>query len=163
MATIPTHLSPLYVGSISDVELTHKCGFLDTLVGKSGSSIMADRGFTIRDTLHDLGVDLNIPPFLQNRGQLPATEVKAGRQIASLRIHVERALGSIKNYRILKGTLPLSLARLANQIVCVCAWLTNFQTVLVPTTENPSEDNVDEYLEHTFESDYDADDGCDSD
>lgn len=90
------YVSPLYVGSISDVELTRKCGFLDTLVGKSGSSIIADRGFTIRDTLRDLGVDLNIPPFLENRGQLPATKVKAGRQIASLRIHVERAIGRIE-------------------------------------------------------------------
>lgn len=118
---------------------------------------MADRGFTIRDILNNVGVELNIPPFLENRGQLPASEVKAGRQIASLRIHVERAIGRIKNYRILKGTLPLSLARLVNQIVCICAWLTNFQTVLVPTTDNPSEEDVDEYLEHAFESDYDAD------
>ena len=99
--------SQLYVRSISDVELTRKCGFVDTLAGKRGSSIMADRGFTIRDILNDVGVDLNIPPFLENRGQLPPSEVKAGRQIASLRIHVERAIGRIKNYRILKGTLPL--------------------------------------------------------
>ena len=90
------YVSPLYVGSISDVKLTRKCGFLDTLVGKISSSVMADKGFTIRDTLRDLGVDLNIPPFLQNRGQLPATEVESGRQIASLRIHVERAIGRIE-------------------------------------------------------------------
>ena len=41
--------------------------------------------------------------------------------------------------------------------MCICAWLTNFQTVLVPTTDSPSEDDVDEYLEQAFESDYDAD------
>ena len=44
-------------------------------------------------------------------------------------------------------------------------WLTNFQTVLVSTTDGPSED-VDEYLEQAFESDYDADKSdtaCDSD
>lgn len=83
--------------------------------------------------------------------------MKSGGQIASLRIHVERAIGRVKNYHILKGTLSLSLARLANQIVCICAWLTNFQTVLIPTTDNPSEDEVDEYLEHAFEFNYDAD------
>ena len=162
-----SYVSQLYVGSISDVELTRRCGFLETLAGKSGASVMADRGFTIRDLLNDVGVELNIPPFMERRDQLPASEVKAGRQIASLRIHVERAIGRIKHYRILKGTLPLSMARLANQIVSVCAWLTNFLGVLVPTTGSQSEDDVDDYLQYAFESDsdYDADqsDTCDSD
>ena len=52
-----SYISQLYVGSISDEELTYKCGFIDTLVGKIGSSVMADRGFTIRDILNDIGVD----------------------------------------------------------------------------------------------------------
>ena len=71
---------------------------------------------------------------MESRDQLPASEVKAGRQIASLQIHVECAIGRIKNYRILKGTLPLSMARLANQIVSVCAWLTNFQRGFSPNS-----------------------------
>ena len=38
--------------------------------------------------------------------------------------------------------------------------------MLVPTTDNLSEEDVDEYLEQAFESDYDADESdtaCDSD
>ena len=50
---------------------------------------MADRGFTIKDMLKDLGIDLNIPPFLEGRAQLPSIEVETGRKIASVRIHVE--------------------------------------------------------------------------
>lgn len=46
-----SYISPLFVGSISDVELTRVCGFLDKLAGKQGISIMADRGFTIKDQL----------------------------------------------------------------------------------------------------------------
>ena len=42
-----SYVSPLYVGSISDVELTRVSGYLDTLNDKEGSSVMADRGFTI--------------------------------------------------------------------------------------------------------------------
>ena len=91
-------VSPLYVGGISDVELTRVSGFLDTLNGKEGVSIMADRGFTVRNLLEEKGVSLNIPPFMENRQQLPAEEVQLGRKIASLRIHVERAIGRIKNY-----------------------------------------------------------------
>ena len=57
---------------------------------------------------------------MEGRKQLPAEEVKSGRRITSLRIHVERAIGRIKFFSILKNTLPITLARIANQIVCVC-------------------------------------------
>ena len=119
-------MSPLYVGSISDVELTRVSGFLTKLENKPGISIMADRGFTIKDLLSKLGVELNIPPFLEGRQQLPVEEVQKGRKIASLRIHVERCIGRIKNFAILKGALPISMARLSNQIVCICGYLSNF-------------------------------------
>ena len=90
------YISPVYVGSISDVELTRRSGFLTKLEDKPGISIMADRGFTIKDMLKDLGIDLNIPPFLEGRRQLPSTEVEAGRKIALVRIHVEQAIGRMK-------------------------------------------------------------------
>ena len=93
---------------------------------------MADRGFTIKDILKVLNIDLNLPPFMERRQQLPLLEVQEGRKISSLRIHVERAIGRIK-FEICKGTIPISMARLANQIVCVCAFLSNFQPALVPT------------------------------
>ena len=67
--------------------------------------------------LKELNIELNIPPFLDGRSQLPAQEIQSGRKIASLRIHVERAIGRIKTYSILKGIIPLSMARIINQIV----------------------------------------------
>ena len=151
------YISPLYVGSISDVELTRVSGFIQKLEGRSGISIMADRGFTIKDQLQEIGVDLNIPPFLEGRKQLPAEEVKKGRQIASVRIHVERAIGRIKNFSILKGNFPLSMIRLANQIVCVCAWLSNFQPALVPAPTELSETEVDDYFQAFDDSDFSSD------
>ena len=145
-------ISPLYVGSISDVELTRVSGFLTRLEDKPGISIMADRGFTVKDMLERIGVELNIPPFMEGREQLPAKEIQEGRNIASLRIHVERAIGRIKTYTILKQTLPLSLARISNQVVCVCAYLTNFKLVLVPPEASELVDesaltSVDDYFE----------------
>ena len=59
------YISPLYVGSISDVELTRVSGFIQKLEGRSGISRMADQEFTIKDMLHKIGVDLNTPPFLE--------------------------------------------------------------------------------------------------
>ena len=37
---------------------------------------MADRGFTIKDQLSELGVELNIPPFLDGCTQLPPDDIK---------------------------------------------------------------------------------------
>ena len=53
----------MYVGSILDVELTSRSGFFVKLEDKPGISIMADRGFTIKDLLKELRIDLNIAFF----------------------------------------------------------------------------------------------------
>ena len=123
-------ISPVFVGSISDVELTRHSGFLTTLEDKPGVSIMVDRGFTIKDMLKQLKIELNLPPFMEDRKQVPAEEVQEGRNIASLRIHVERAIGRLKNFSILSGTIPLSLSWLTNQIVHVCAFYATFSQLL---------------------------------
>ncbi len=95
---------------------------------------------------------------MEGRQQLPAEEVQAGRKIASLRIHVERAIGRIRNFAILTGTLQISLARLSNQIVCVCAFISNFLLALVPPPTNCPESDVEEYFQSLADSDnYDAD------
>ena len=151
-------ISPVYVGSISDKELTCNSGFLTTLQDKPGISIMADRGFTIKDVLSKLNIGLNIPPFLEKRKQLPPEDIEVGRKIASLRIHVERAIGRIKNFHILKSTIPINMIRLTNQIVYVCAFLTNFQPALVPST-NDDDNTVESYFEQLSEdqsSDFDS-------
>ena len=154
-------ISPLYVGSISDVELTRVSGLLKSIEDKSGISVMADRGFTIKDMLGEIGVKLNIPPFMEGRKQLTAPEVSQGRKIASVRIHVERAIGRVKSFHILKHTIPITLAGLSNQIVTVCAFLSNFKPVLVPAAESRTEEefnsnsdsDVEDYFAALSESD----------
>ena len=90
-------VSQLYGGNISDRELTERCGLLDLL--EPGDSVMADRGFTIADMLDVRGVNLNIPP-MKTRDQFTQNELTTTRRIASLRIHVERAIGRIKSFKI---------------------------------------------------------------
>jgi len=115
---------------------------------------MADCGFTIKDQLAAIVIYLNIPPFMEGRQQLPAEEVPQGRNIASLRIYVERAIGRIKTFNILKGTLPNSLSRIANQVVSLCAWLTNFQPALAPFAlgDANEEQEIVEYLSKYYSS-----------
>ena len=131
-------ISPVFVGSISDVELTKLSGFLEKLEDKPGISIMADRGFTIKDLLSRLNIELNIPPFLNEQKQLSSIEIDAGRKIASLHIHIEKAISRIKTYTILKQTIPILLARLTNQIVYVCTFFN--QHLLLFQLESDMED-----------------------
>ena len=117
-------VSKLYGGSISDRELFLQSGLLDLL--EIGDSVMADRGFTIADVLDARGVTLNIPPTKVN-DQLSASELITTRRIAALRIHVERAIGKIKNFKILDG-IPNSMNGIVDQIFFVCCMLCNFST-----------------------------------
>ena len=77
---------------------------------------MADRGFTIEDILPS-GVSLNVPPRMNESGQLTDDERTVTRRIASVRIR-------IKNYQILH-LIPNSMHNSANQLFFVCAMLTN--------------------------------------
>ena len=92
---------------------------------------MADRGFTIQELLASLGVGLNIPPFLGHHSQMGGKYVIETQQIASLRIHIERVIRRVKEFDIVTGVMPASLAGSANQIWTVCALLTNFQSPLL--------------------------------
>ena len=123
-----TFVSLLYPGSISDKELTRRCGILDLL--EPGYSVMADRGFDIEEDLALRGVRLNIPPFLRGKTQLSEKELITTRRIASLRIHVERAMERIKNFHIFDRSLPSSLTDIADRIFFVCCVLGNFQPPL---------------------------------
>ena len=77
-------------------KLTVVSGILKLL--EHGNSIMADRGFTIEDILPP-GVSLNVPPRLNETGQLTENERTTTRRITSVSIHVERAIERIKIIR----------------------------------------------------------------
>ena len=75
-----------------------------------------------------------------------------------MRIHVECAIGRMKTFSILKDTIPLSLARLSNQIIFVCAMLTNFLPVLVTLSNESSESVVEDYFGQFSSCDTNSDD-----
>lgn len=65
-------------------------GLIDKL--ERGDVIMADRGFNIQEMLASKGVRVNLPPFMNQSGQFTENKLLETRRIASLRIHVERAI-----------------------------------------------------------------------
>lgn len=127
-------VSCLYTGSISDKEITRCSGILDLL--EPGDSIMADKGFDIEEMLRGKNVKFNIPPFLKNQEQFSAQDVQTTKAIASLRIHVERAIRRIKEFHFFDSDIPLSMLGSINQLYTVACLLTNFQGPLILTGEN---------------------------
>ena len=101
---------------------------------EAGDNVMVDRGFDIASIVPD-GVAVNMPPFLAGREQMTAAETEETMSIASVRIHVQWAIGRIKTYHILDGTLPNTLSPYATQIATVCGLLTNFLPPLLPPAE----------------------------
>ena len=111
-------VSDLWSGNISDRRITEKSGFLDLI--ERGDHVMADRGFPINDLLLPRGACLNMPPFTRacqhGKGRyLTAREIKQSKSIASLRIHVERAIQRLKSYQFLSGTMYINSISVANQ------------------------------------------------
>ena len=129
---IVTFVSSLWASRVSNKELTKCSGLLGKL--EAGDNIMADRWFDIADILPS-GVTLNIPPFKGARNQLNPKETDETARITAVRIHVEHAIGRIKNCHILDGNCFLSMTPLMNQVFTVCSYLTNFLPPLVPPNE----------------------------
>nr|XP_039261428.1 uncharacterized protein LOC120337635 [Styela clava] len=109
---------------VSDNEITRRSGILSLL--ERGDFVMCDKGFAIRSLLEVKGVGLNIPPFNFN-GRFTYDALRSSK-IASLRVHVERAIRRVKEYQLIEGRIPLSMLGTVtvNQLWTVACLLTNF-------------------------------------
>lgn len=121
-------------GNVSDKYITANSGFMDYV--QAGDVVMADRGFTIQDLLLPKKACLIIPPFTRKckwgKGKkLNQSEIKSTRDIAQTRIHVERAIGRLKTFRLLSRIIPLKMKENISEIVSVACALCNLQAPLV--------------------------------
>lgn len=123
-------VSQLYLGSISDRELVIRSRFLK-MPHRQGAMWLADKGFTIQDLATPLGVTVNIPAFLGQNKQMSADDVFHTQQVASERIHIERAINKIKNFHFFDRPIPLTCYGIINQAWTVAALLTLFQNPII--------------------------------
>ena len=106
-----------------------------------GDVILADRGFDIMESTALFCAEVKLPAFTRGKKQLSPSEVESSRRIASIRIHVERLTGNVRNkYAILQSILPLDyLIRkdesgytTIDKIAFVCCCLTNVCDSVIP-------------------------------
>ena len=125
------YMSKLYAGSVSDKAIVQNCGILALF--EPGDLILADKGFLIQDLVPP-GVTVNIPPFLNNP-QFSESEVKVTKELASCRIHVERANQRLKDFKIL-SFIPSMLRCHIDIVFHLVAALVNLQFLLIKETAN---------------------------
>ncbi|XP_049459235.1 uncharacterized protein LOC125905337 [Epinephelus fuscoguttatus] len=131
-----TFLSKAWGGRASNKVITQQSGLIDVL--EQGNVVLADRGFNFPEYFATKGVRLLVP---STRGKtvLTGLEVSRSRQMSRARIHVERSIGKLKAFHILKNTLPISMIKhrtsdsmaTINKILLVCAALSNLDKPLV--------------------------------
>lgn len=136
-------VSEAWGGRTSDKFLTENCGILEKLI--PGDTVMADRGFTISESVGLKQGELVIPAFTKGKAQLDPVDLERSRGIANVRIHVERVIGLLRRkYTILEGTLPTKFLScdpngptenqvpIIDRILRVCSALVNFCPSIVP-------------------------------
>ena len=94
-------------GRTSDKYVTEHSTLLSNLV--PGDTILADCGFDIHDSVGLYCSRLALPAFTKGKTQLEGIAVEQTRNIANVRIHVERVIRNIrKKFSLLSDTQPIN-------------------------------------------------------
>ena len=133
-----SYISQGWGGRASDKYITEHSTLLDNLV--PGDTLLADRGFNISDSVGLHCSRLEIPAFTKGKKQLEGIAVEQTRNIANVRIHVERVIGNIRNkYSMLSCTQPIDFVissdgtnTTLDKIVLVSCALVNICESVVP-------------------------------
>ena len=124
---------------MNDKHLTEHCRILSHLL--PGDIVLAHCGFDISDSVGVMQAHLHIPAFTKGKNQLLVLEVHQRRNIANMCIHVERAMGNVRQkYSILQSIILIHFLNkrhgedipLIDHIIHVSCALTNIWNSIVP-------------------------------
>lgn len=118
-----------YGGRASDKEIFEKSGIINHI--PENVSIMADRGFKqIESSLLKKNINLVRPPSVASDQKSSKDEIRKTKQIAALRIHVERVISRIREFEMLHmhSCLKLDFIPLINSIIIIACAIINMQT-----------------------------------
>ena len=105
--------------------------FLDHIV--PGDHVLADRGFQLKELLLLKHAELTVPQANKGKAQMSTDQVKETKKVANVRLHVQRVIRRLKQFRILSQVMPITLLRYANDIILIFAAVTNLQGPIVST------------------------------
>ncbi|KAJ3645788.1 hypothetical protein Zmor_023420 [Zophobas morio] len=125
-------ISEGFGGRTSDVEIIKQSGYL-TVVPEN-ATVMTDRGFKqVAGLFQKKKVNLVRPPSVTSTRKMTKDEVRQSKLVAALRIHIERLIRRIREFRMLgpHATTDHNLVPLLDHIVIVACGLINLQGPLI--------------------------------
>lgn len=125
-----SYVSQVCGGDMSDVDVVRKSGLLNKI--KKNDKIMADKGFSNKDDFLMEGAQLITPEILRKDTQFTVAKNVVNAEISNARIHVERVIGRMKDFKILQGPIRLAFADIVDHIFVVCGCMINLMGILVP-------------------------------
>ena len=126
-------LSSCYGSRANDRFITRDSGFYDLL--ERDDEVMADRVFQIQEDLLLHFYRLVVPPGARVKSQMTKSEVRKTKEVANLRILIERLINRIQFFMILKGTIPVKIIQHVDGIILTCASLCNLKLKFIKTQE----------------------------
>lgn len=125
-------------GRTSNKFITEQSHFLPNLLTED--LVLADRGFSIKDSVQSNQAELQISAFTRGKTQLHRVKLENTSCLESLRIHIEEVTGVLRRkYTVLQSTVPISFTDVdqENDVTCldkivqVCCALTNVSESVV--------------------------------
>jgi hypothetical protein len=146
----------LYI-TLTDAHITTESGILNLL--EPGDGIMADKGFPhIEEDILGRGGFLIMPPFVTQGRQFDRKANSECYKVASVRIHVERAIQRLKMFGILQF-LEYPLLKHLNKILIVTSYIVNSMGPLINDgSGDANEDQDQDQPEHQLDEESDVDD-----
>lgn len=126
------YVSPGYGGRVTDTCLVETCDFIKCL--QPPTCVMADRGFKhVESYLYKHGATLVRPPSVKSGIKLSKTEARETKQIASLRIHVERVIRRLREFNMLKphACVNHNFLKVLDNVITIACGLINLQDSLI--------------------------------
>ena len=136
---VVSFISKAWTGRSSDKCVTVNSGYLNFI--NPGDIILADRGFDIGENIGLLGAQVKTPAFTRGKPQLSPAEIESSRNLAHVRIHIERVIGLVRSkYKILSSIIPLEMLKekdkqdlsSLDQIAFVCCAMVNLCPPIIP-------------------------------
>lgn len=125
-------ISEGFGGRTSDTEIVKNSTFLSVI--PQNCSVLADRGFkNIDKYLIDRNCKLIRPPSVTQDRALTKDAVREGKRIASIRVHVERVIGRLREFQMLAphACIDSHSIWMLDDVVKIACGIVNFQGSLI--------------------------------
>lgn len=123
------NISNGYGGKASDKFIVNEEKILDRFEEKD--EVMVDKGFCIDHETMKKGVKLVRPHFLHGHHQFTGSQSFENVKIAQARVHVERAIGRMKMFKILQDRIDLNIISHLDEIMTIIAAVVNMSGPII--------------------------------